>query len=786
MATVVLTAVGAAIGGPVGGYIGAAIGGAIDQQLFAPDPVIQDTEGPRLNDLKVTASTYGQDIPIVYGAQNRLSGNIIWTTGLIENRVDRKVKVRESTLFSHSKYKTVTTYTYSTSLAIAICEGPIARLKKIYANGELIFDGSQVETEPTIDPEDGQDWNQADGDTHFFPGLITFYPGNKTQKPSSFIEAFEGAGNVPGYRNICYVLIRDLQLKEFGNRIPNFEFEIEESTSISVAGVLEDISNRAGLNTNHVSRFGLDDVVKGYAISKNGPAVNAILPLSIAYNFDTIQQNGDVRFKRRARAMKATIEEGQLAAREPNAQKPETVTYTNASDYKLPSEITVSFKDPEIDYQVNSQRAFKNSTTANNKVSQEIPLVLSVDEARQAVDRLLFGAWSARKTSRFSVSDTWVRLAPGDILGLPVADQIVPYKLINAVRGNNGIIQIEARYEDPEVFNSTASGQAGQIPTNRLRNPGVTTMVAMDMPLLHDSDDGAGFYWSVTATSRDWSGAEIQRSEDGGSTFDVMSEVRVNNTIANVIGTLPDGPTEFWDRGNTLTVQLIGAPGDELESLTELEVLNGDNAAWVGPADGSGGEIIQFATATLIETGKYELTDLLRGRLGTERNTGVHSSGELFVLLTGFFTGISDFGVDDWDAERTYRPVSFYTQETDASSFTFTNTGVLSKPYSPTDPRGSRDGSNNLTITWKRRTRYVAPGIGGGETPLGEESEAYEIDILDGSGSVLRTINTTTETATYTAAQQTTDGLTPGDFVTMDIYQISATRGRGFAKRAII
>ena len=61
---------------------------------------------------------------------------------------------------------------------------------------------------------------------------------------------------------------------------------------------------------------------------------------------------------------------------------------------------------------------------------------------------------------------------------------------------------------------------------------------------------------------------------------------------------------------------------------------------------------------------------------------------------------------------------------------------------------------------------------------------------LDGNGSgwadfllvgdVVRTVATTTATVTYSAADQTSDGITPGDPVDVRIYQISATVGRGY------
>ena len=63
MATLVLTAVGTAVGGPLGGAIGALVGNQIDRSLFGSG----GREGPRLQELKVTSSSYGTPIARHYG-----------------------------------------------------------------------------------------------------------------------------------------------------------------------------------------------------------------------------------------------------------------------------------------------------------------------------------------------------------------------------------------------------------------------------------------------------------------------------------------------------------------------------------------------------------------------------------------------------------------------------------------------------------------------------------------------------------------------------------------------
>ncbi len=789
MATLAFQAIGTSIiGGPVGGMIGAVIGGVIDQALFGPG----DQEGPRVNDLRVTTSTYGTAIPIVYGPENRITGNIIWSSDLIETTTETGGKGGPS----------FTEFSYRVSCAVAFSRRPVTNLKRIWANGKVIYDADAVldfspnHPLPSVDPTNGQivtkyfldetvspEENVFRG-THALMDEIRFYPGNMTQIADTLIESFEGVGNAPAYRNTSYVVIKDLELSDFGNRMPNFEFELEADTSITVAEVVQDLTLRANITNSSV--FHLDDNVRGYILGRQVPVFRAVLPLGVTFDFETTEQRGQIRYVKKSRSMKGSVELTSMGAHEPSnspAQK-SPIAYRNITEVSMPDEVSVTYKDPAMDYQINTQTAFRRKGNAINKISQELPVVIDADKARQVADRLLWGAWSNKTGAEFQLNDEWVRINPGDLLGIPAFDETIPMKVLRTTRGNNGIIQFEATYEDPELYNSQAIGVAGPASNKSVEVPGETLFVPMDAPLLKDSDEPTGFYWGATGANSGWRGATIKRSSDGGTTFTKMSDISIRSPIGNVTGTLGDGQAVMFDRTNTLTVTLTSA-SSTLESISELLVLNGNNAAWVGPAGGGIGEIIQFATATLVSAKTYDLTNILRGRLGTEHAMDSHSAGEVFVMLKFGALGTSEFSVNDWDKERSYKAISFLTDELLTDAQTFTNTGVRSKPLAPVHVEGSRNGSDDLTITWLRRSRLKAPGFGSGDAPLGETTEAYEVDILDGA-TVVRTIEITSETASYTAAEQTTDGLTPGDFVVVDVFQISSTRGRGYAARATI
>ncbi len=203
MATILLSAAGAAIGGSVGGsvlglsmaavgrFAGGVIGRSIDQRLLGSGSDV--VESGRANRLRLTGSGEGDAIAQVYGRM-RVAGQVIWAT---EFREDVTVSGGGGK-GGPSRPKT-RQYSYSISLALALCEGEITHVGRVWADGNEIARASLS---------------------------MRVYTGTADQLPDPKIEAVEGAGTVPAYRGTAYVVIEDLELGEFGNRVPQFTFEV--------------------------------------------------------------------------------------------------------------------------------------------------------------------------------------------------------------------------------------------------------------------------------------------------------------------------------------------------------------------------------------------------------------------------------------------------------------------------------------------------------------------------------------------------------------------------------
>ena len=793
-------AIGFAIGGPTGALYGAQIGGLLGAGFDVLTADGQQFQGPKIADRSVQLSAYGVPIPLIYGPENRDAGNVIDSSDLIETE-----HVEESGGKGGPSTET-TTYSYHVHAAVHLSARTSSRLGRVWCNSKQIFDYADTTNFTISTNSDGFTATPKASVGAVF-SVLRFYKGTSTQSPDPTLESLRGAGNAPGYINSTYFVIDTLQVADFGNALPNIEVELVADDSITLGEVIKDIGTRCGTEII-AGRF--SQTLRGFGIKADGPGSAALVPLGIAYDFDLAEQHGQLRALPRGGALSAALDIGDLGAHEVQAGgasaggpssssggpggnaggRPEVIRFNHKGTSQLPSRAVVNYIDPALDFLSNSQPAERIEGAADNNLTYELPVTLTASEARVVADRMLWEAWAARKTAVTSVSDRWIGLDPARLVTLPVAGEAIPHKITRALRGANGVIEIEARYEDREVYSSTAVAMEGPTPTGTLKLAGPTTWQAMDMPIGRATDDNDGFYWAATGAEAGWRGARIHRSSDTGSSYNLMSAVSVRAKIGDVASALGAGAARFFDRGNTIRVVLVRST-DTLESVSRDRILNGANAFWLGPTTGAGGEVIQFLTATLISAGTYDLTNLLRGRLGTEHAIAGHGTDERFVLLNGAI-GRSDFGLGDWNDARLYKAVSVLTSIDDASAILFTNTGEGKRPLSVMHPRGTRPATGSpldydLTGTFRRRSRIFGPGLGQGDPPLGEDSEAYEIDILDSpGGTVLRTISVANPTFTYTAAQQTTDGLTPGDPIDCVIYQISDTRDRGHPKVALI
>ncbi|WP_428852754.1 phage tail protein [Imbroritus primus] len=131
----------------------------------------------------------------------------------------REVRTEEEVGGKGGPTQTNVTYAYFGTFAISLSDNEISGVRRIWADGKLVYDVSD-----TAD-------SAAQAASSLFANYMQVYTGTETQMPDPTMESDLGAGNVPAYRGTAYVVFTDLPLANYGNRLPQMQFEVTNGES---------------------------------------------------------------------------------------------------------------------------------------------------------------------------------------------------------------------------------------------------------------------------------------------------------------------------------------------------------------------------------------------------------------------------------------------------------------------------------------------------------------------------------------------------------------------------
>ena len=520
----------------------------------------------------------------------------------------------------------------------------------------------------------------------------------------------------------------------------------------------------------------LDGSVPGYVIDRIMAAREALQPLELAYFFDTVESGGKIAMRHRGRGdADVLLTPDGLVETKPEAR---LLSLVRGQETDLPASAKVRYVSASGDYRGAVSEARKLAGASTRVAKADLALMLENDQAGTIAESWLHEAWASRDAATFHLPPSQLAVEPGDLVSLQAGGGGRLFRVVEI--GDHGAREIEARSIDPVIYRP-GSGPDRSAVLSSQPVVGTADALFLDLPLLRGDEPENDGYLAISQSP--WPGeiAILRSPEETG--FVLGGTANVSATIGTTLSDLPAGPEGRFDYATRLQVKLNTGL---LESVTELKLLSGSNAAAVENAFGAW-EVLQFERAQMIDTLTYELSGLLRGQSGTEEAmplAGV-SAGAPFVLLNSAIARIalSPEQVSlplNWRYGPADRDIGHASYGTAVHAFA----GLGRRPLSPVHVRGQRNG-DDLTLRWVRRTRTGGDNWDLDEVPLGEEGELYEVDILNGS-SVVRTLASDTPSVVYTAADQIADFGAAQSAVSCRVYQLSQTWGRGSARAATV
>lgn len=730
MATLLLSTVGTAIAGPLGGIVGTFVGSSIDRSVLGGP----SRQGPRLSDLAVQSSAYGEAIPRLYGTI-RVAGNVIWSSGLRETKHKSGGKATGGR---------ITTYSYSASLAVAISARMIRGVRRIWADGKLI--------------------RNAGGD-FLVATQFRLHLGGEDQDVDPLIAAAEGAENTPTYRGLAYAVFEDLALAEFANRIPLLTFEVEADTDAPTLGeAIADLFAAASQPVPHVAS--VDRTVSGLGIGRAASIGNivemlhALQPLSLRNHGKTLEVAAGPMSP-------VALPQAETGCTSGNVHAESAQTQHGREALGSGAEVTLSFFDPARDYQGGLQRARRDGVNPV-KLHHELPAVLQAGEAKRLAEELAARSVALRSTCQVSVPYRHAHIQPGDTVLLETHPH--PWRVRRATL-DRMLCELELEAVQEVTATDSRPSDAGRINVNPSAPHGPTMLRVLDIPAFTGDTPSAPRLWFAAAgNSPAWRRAEILVSTDGQD-FVSAGQATIPATMGEALTALPLGVANLWDNASTLEVVLAN---EEmwLESRAPSAVLNGANLALVG------NELIHFRDAVALSSKRFRLQGLLRGQFGTEWAMSGHQPGDSFVLLDPQLLTAADAPLAALGNEVWVKAVGPNEIIGEIAPQRLILTGRSLRPLSPVHLRASRERNGDIGFSWKRRSRQGYAWLDGTDAPLAEESERYLVRIRLASGYE-RQIDTVAEHATYLLADQVRDFGGPVSAVSLNVAQVSVLAGAG-------
>lgn len=669
MATLVLTTVGGAIGGPIGAMLGGLIGQTVDRELiFRP----RGREGPRLTELKVQSSSYGTPIPKLFGTL-RVAGSVIWATDLAEHRHREGGKGRPTT----------TSYSYTASFAVALSARPILSVGRIWADGKLLRGAAG-------------DWKAQTG--------FRLHPGGEDQAADPLIASAEGIGLAPAHRGIAYAVFEDLELADFGNRIPSLTFEVTADAGPVTAGaIVEAVSGGRVAGGEAATPLG--------GFSAYGGSQRAVIePLAEAAGAWPLMA-GTASLLAGAGAATEIADIG-MGGGAPGDR-------AIAAADRAPRRVALAYYDPARDYQAGLQIAARPGA-GHREAAIELPAALPAGAAKQLAAAALARAESERE--RRTVRAGWQALAlpPGArvrIAGEPGQWRVVDWRL-EAMAVTLELVRIAPAPLPARATPGRVLGAPDAI-------AGSTILHAFELPHLGDGLLAAPrLLIAACGTGAGWRRAALALSTDGGARWEPAGSVSAPATIGTIEDPGGGADPAIRDRRNAIIVRLA-QEGMALSDADDAGLDTGLNLALIGD------ELVQFGRAEPLGGGRWRLTGLWRGRRGTEAAAGTAAAGDRFVLLdaaalaardavAGIGTTVSVLGtgLGDGDGVQAEAPV----------------TGVSVLPPAPVHLRAEMLRGGGAMLRWVRRSRAGWRWHDGADAPLGEELERYQVRILPAAG----------------------------------------------------
>ena len=540
------------------------------------------------------------------------------------------------------------------------------------------------------------------------------------------------------------------------------------ASALPLGDVVADICRASGVAAFDVS--GLHGVVRGYAVAGAESGRAALQPLMLAHGFDAVEREGLLRFVMRDGRLDETVPAGELAV----VEDATGFEISRAPAAELVGRLRLSHVEAGADYGTRTAEAALPDGERITVSDSDLPMVLTRGEGQATAARWLAEAKVAQETARFALPPSRAHLGPGDVVSVADGPAAGARWRIDRVERAGAAI-VDAVRVEPGVYRAPA--HADEAPRGKAHVPaGPVWPMLLDLPLMRGTEAPHAPWLAATGTP--WPGAVrawVSVDEESGYEPNVILPTR--SVMGVTLTPLPAARPGVMDRGAPLRVRVKGG---NLRSVTPNALLAGGNVLAIGDGTAGNWELFQFAEATLVAPGEWDIRGRLRGQAGTDAMMpAVWPAGSVVVLIDGSVRQV-DLPADIRGQLRHWR-IGPASKSPDDPSYRHRAHVVSCDGLRPLSPCHLR--VTGREVSWIRRTRIGGDGWDAPEVPLGETAERYEVTVVQGS-AVLHRVETTVPR--WTVPDAVWSNAVAGGSFAIAVAQLSDVYGPGPSARRII
>ncbi len=473
----------------------------------------------------------------------------------------------------------------------------------------------------------------------------------------------------------------------------------------------------------------------GFVISEPSTARGVLEPLMNVFGVHGFEQAGRFVFRSIGRAASA-IDVAHILVESSDG---DALSFVLEDQGDLPCVAELYCNDPLRDFQVVGASVRRD--TGQGTESLSISGSMEMGQATALAESWMARRYAERRTASFSLPWSGAALHVGDRVRLDALGGGRNYVVSSLEDGE--VRTIKAVALAPNIVFGD-DGETPRLPPGTPVSDMKPLFHLIDLPLWPSAEDPAG-QLRVACHAKPWRGVVTcaSPSEDGFVERGLIGERAVMGELTTPLKGAPSG--RLINHG---VIELVLYSG-ELGSRSLAQILNGANTAVLKSPDGRW-EVLQFLEAEEIGQNRWRLTRILRGQLGTEISSlSEKAVGTPFVLLDG---GVQSIGLQSSEIglELNWRIGAAGKSFSDEFFDTVKAAGGLQalRPLSPVHLKSKRLGNGDLSVHWVRRGRLDADSWMGEDIPLGEEREAYQVEVWQ-SDTLVRSVRVQTASWIY-------------------------------------